>query len=73
MPSSWKSGYASWEGRRPALLLLLFSYRQSLLGGYLSRIQLVEPEHASPLVFRTDVNDATHVQVGDAPFCPIGR
>ena len=31
---------------------------------------LVNRVHAT---FRTDVDDATRAQVGDAPFCPIGR
>lgn len=31
---------------------------------------LVNRVHAT---FRTDVDDSTRAQVGDAPFCPIGR
>ena len=31
---------------------------------------LVNRVHAT---FRTDVDDSTRTQVGDAPFCPIGR
>ena len=55
--------YAALEARFPRAELLELCMTVALAA-------LVNRVHAT---FRTDVDDSTRAQVGDAPFCPIGR
>ena len=55
--------YAELEARFPCEELLELCMTVALAA-------LVNRVHAT---FRTDVDDSTRAQVGEAPFCPIGR
>lgn len=55
--------YAELEARFPREELLELCMTVALAA-------LVNRVHAT---FRTDVDDSTRAQIGDAPFCPIGR
>ena len=55
--------YAELEARFPREELLELCMTVALAA-------LVNRVHAT---FRTDVDDSTRAQVGEAPFCPIGR
>jgi alkylhydroperoxidase family enzyme len=55
--------YARLEARFPRQELVELCFTVGLAA-------LVNRVHAT---FRTDVDDSTRAEVGDAPFCPIGR
>ena len=55
--------YAELEKQFPKIELLELSFTVGLSN-------LVNRVHAT---FRTDLDDSTRAQVGDAPMCPIGR
>ncbi len=47
--------------------------RMKLFGNNVDFLAALTRENRTHAPFRTDADDATWAQVGDAPFCPIGR